>query len=139
MTHDRWLFVASVALSSVLAYSEAPPSQAIPEHAAIMGGRDSYLRYCATCHGEYGEADGPSAKNMKVKPRKLDGSQKFKMGKTKEAIFQAISIGFLNSGMAPYDYLPKEEREQMAAFVERMANPPKKPGTKATAKPKTKK
>lgn len=34
-------------------------------------GKDTYVQYCASCHGNTGKGDGPAAAAMKPKPRDL--------------------------------------------------------------------
>lgn len=42
----------------------APMAQSV---AAENGGRETYLKYCASCHGRQGEGDGPVSRYLKVK------------------------------------------------------------------------
>lgn len=111
----------------------SPGANAIQEHAQLASGRELYLRYCATCHGNSGNSDGLSAKNMKAKPTRLNGKGKLKMGTTQESIFQAITVGIPNSAMTSFDHLPVEERKAMASFVASMIEAGR-PKTKAKTK-----
>jgi mono/diheme cytochrome c family protein len=42
----------------------APTTHAL---AAENGGKELYLKYCASCHGTQGKADGPVSRDLKVK------------------------------------------------------------------------
>ena len=39
------------------------------EAAVDLSGRDTYLRYCASCHGSEGRGDGPLAASLTRLPR----------------------------------------------------------------------
>jgi mono/diheme cytochrome c family protein len=41
------------------------------ETEADLAGRDTYLRYCASCHGPEGRGDGPVAASLKTQPADL--------------------------------------------------------------------
>jgi mono/diheme cytochrome c family protein len=41
------------------------------EAAVDTSGRDTYLRYCASCHGPSGRGDGPLAASLKMPPSDL--------------------------------------------------------------------
>ena len=37
----------------------------------VAGGKQVYVQYCATCHGEAGKGDGPGGANLPIKPQNL--------------------------------------------------------------------
>jgi mono/diheme cytochrome c family protein len=50
--------------------AEAPPPPS-PDPVLAELGEDVYLRYCAACHGEGGQGDGPAAGELRTPPADL--------------------------------------------------------------------
>ena len=62
--------LALLALSWLTAAGEAAP-QAPPILIESLAGRDSFDRYCASCHGTGGRGDGPVASALRTRPPDL--------------------------------------------------------------------
>jgi mono/diheme cytochrome c family protein len=84
----------------------APPSSA----EAVVRGRKVYDKAeCYECHGRQARGDGPSAKDLKVKPSDLT-RRPFKGGSDPESIFRAILTGYDGTPMPSY-HLVLEDAE----------------------------
>jgi mono/diheme cytochrome c family protein len=60
------------ALSGVLAFAQTRQPDQAPSFALVsLTGRDSFDRYCATCHGASGKGDGPVGASLKARPADL--------------------------------------------------------------------
>lgn len=70
-----WRIAVGLALgvgTAVLAPTHASAQAQAPEAATVADvGRDYYLRYCSTCHGESGKGDGPTAQILTKQPADL--------------------------------------------------------------------
>jgi mono/diheme cytochrome c family protein len=65
---NNWLVLTSMTLAmAVLSPSLAFAQQKL----GAPPGKGSYLRYCASCHGDDGKGDGPYAPLLKLKPADL--------------------------------------------------------------------
>jgi len=49
----------------------ARPARASADSGDVKAGREVYVRYCATCHGDAGRGDGASAASFATKPADL--------------------------------------------------------------------
>jgi len=58
-----------------------------------MGGRDLYLRYCTSCHGENGKGQGPVASSLRIAPADLTQIAKRAGGHFDEATVLAAIDG----------------------------------------------
>jgi mono/diheme cytochrome c family protein len=65
---NRWKFAGVMVVT--LLWAMAGMSRAQQEE-VVAGGKQEYLKYCATCHGMEGKGDGPSAGMLKTKPADL--------------------------------------------------------------------
>jgi len=93
----------------------------ITGHAA--DGKGNYRRYCAGCHGDFGDANGENAIWLDPKPRDFTLAS-FKCRSTPtgtlpidEDIFNAIGRGFVNSNMPIWNPLGKQERADLVAYI----------------------
>jgi mono/diheme cytochrome c family protein len=78
------LILLSVAL--VTAISIARPQQKreqkpVAKQASVASGKETFLRYCASCHGENGTGNGPAADALKPPPSDLTTLSKRHEGK----------------------------------------------------------
>lgn len=96
-----------------------PPSTSIPR------GRQVYEKAeCHECHGREGRGDGPSAKDLKVKPADLT-RRPFKSGSTARDIFRSLITGLDGTPMPSYHLiLDDAELWDLAYYVESIGNPP---------------
>lgn len=58
MTHTHFIWIAA----AILLF--APLTQSFADE---DGGKEMYLKYCASCHGNQGRGDGPVGRDLKVK------------------------------------------------------------------------
>lgn len=70
----------------------APPARPLASYGRTLPPSSLYSRWCASCHGHNGGADGPDARNLPVPPAvHLDAA---KMGaRSDDALFDAIAGG----------------------------------------------
>ncbi len=91
-------------------------------------GEKIYQKECVVCHGDKGEGDGRAAYLLFPKPRNFT-SQLFKIRSTPtgnpptaEDLFQTISRGMAGSAMPGFEYLPAQDRKDLASYVLKVAN-----------------
>jgi mono/diheme cytochrome c family protein len=85
--------------------------------------RGNYRRYCAGCHGDWGDGEGENAQWLEPKPRNFTLGQ-FKCRSTPsgalptdEDLYDTIGRGFVNSNMAQWLPLTDQSRVDMVAYV----------------------
>ena len=61
----------TVAVLALACATSEPSAPAPRPQARIESGQEAFLHYCATCHGESGAGDGPSADALKDRPADL--------------------------------------------------------------------
>lgn len=107
----RWNVAATVQTSDTaprtlaFALPVAAPGEAsgpinpfVADEATLAAARPLYAANCATCHGETGQGDGPTA--MLLRPEPSDFTQHMQVGKhTDGQVFLWIRDGFPNSAM----------------------------------------
>lgn len=99
-------------------------------------GKEKYTLYCAGCHGDNGDGEGPAAPYLDPKPRD------FRLGKLKfasvasgerphdEDYDRIIRIGLKGSAMPAFPYIPTDERHAIVAYLRTFyTGKPKAPGT----------
>ncbi|MBI3615399.1 MAG: c-type cytochrome [Candidatus Omnitrophica bacterium] len=95
--------------------------------ADLAAGKDAYEANCARCHGPTGAGDGPDAKRMFPKPRKLaEGIFKFRTTAsgtppTDEDLFRTLSTGLPGSRMPDFQRLSEETRRNLIAYVKSLS------------------
>lgn len=80
-----------------------------------------FKMYCANCHGEKGDGQGPLGKTLNPPPRDFTKGE-FKFGGTDEDLFQVISNGAASKGgspmMAPWGAaIPEADRRALVKYV----------------------
>ena len=106
----RWPSLVSVPRAAGGAAVPAEPAQA----PAALAGRKLFLRHCAQCHGEdgHGSRRGPDLDSARVRQD------------TPAELFELLTGGRLRRGMPAWTRLPPEQRRQLAAYLEMLAQPP---------------
>ena len=95
----------------------------------LAAGKDAFEANCARCHGPTGAGDGPDAKRMFPKPRKLsEGIFKFRSTAsgtppTDEDLFHTISTGLPGSRMPDFQRLSEETRMNLVSYVKSLSPP----------------
>jgi cytochrome c oxidase cbb3-type subunit 2 len=105
----------------VIAIPPAPP--ATPE--AIARGARAYVKgECAECHGKEARGDGPSAKDLSVRPSDLT-RRPFKSGPAARDLVRALLTGLDGTPMPSYyQVLDDDELWDLAYWLEARAAPP---------------
>jgi mono/diheme cytochrome c family protein len=139
-----WLFVVPVmvAAASIIIFAgrnyffpgtESKPStdkqvnesaqlQTTLQESPISKGKLLYTNYCAQCHGDKGEGNGPAARFLYPKPRNFTENQ-FRIVSTDNHIpsdrdlMQVITNGMPGSAMFPFAHLPEDERQSLVTYV----------------------
>lgn len=101
------------------------PLEPVPSDGAIARGRKAYEKAeCQECHGRDGRGDGPSAKDLKVKPADLT-KRPFKGGSTPRDILRSTITGFDGTPMPSYDLLLDDaELWDLARYVASLGTAP---------------
>ena len=105
----------------VLAIPAAPP--VTPE--AVARGARAYVKgECAECHGKEARGDGPSAKDLSVRPSDLT-RRPFKNGPTAGDIVRTLLTGLDGTPMPSYhQVLEDDELWDLAYWLDSRAGPP---------------
>jgi mono/diheme cytochrome c family protein len=105
----------------VLAIPAAPP--VTPE--AVARGARAYVKgECAECHGKEARGDGPSAKDLSVRPSDLT-RRPFKSGPTAGDIVRTLLTGLDGTPMPSYyQVLEDDELWDLAYWLDSRAGPP---------------
>jgi mono/diheme cytochrome c family protein len=100
----------------------------------LARGRASYAMYCAGCHGDSGDGEGPAARFLDPKPRD------FRKGKVKFASVAAgdmptdadlahtIVHGLSGTSMPAWNLIPKNEVDDIVAYIKTFTPERKPPG-----------
>jgi mono/diheme cytochrome c family protein len=88
----------------------------------VNKGRELFKVNCTTCHGENGQGDGPSASMLNPKPRNFHSLNRWKNGSKVTQIYKTLEEGIPGGGMAPYNYIPPEDRFALIHFIRTFAN-----------------
>jgi cytochrome c oxidase cbb3-type subunit 2 len=103
-----------------LAITAPPPLT--PE--ALVRGRAAYVKgECAECHGREARGDGPSAKDLKIKPTDLS-QRPLKSGPAARDILRTVLTGLDGTPMPSYhQVLEDDELWDLAYYVEALGGP----------------
>jgi mono/diheme cytochrome c family protein len=87
----------------------------------VAKGKQVFTVYCATCHGENGDGQGPVGKTLDPPPRDFTKGD-FKYGGSDQDIFDVISNGAASKGgsplMAPWGaVIPEADRWAVVKYV----------------------
>jgi mono/diheme cytochrome c family protein len=95
------------------------------ETTQAVDGQQLYANYCASCHGDKGDGNGPAARYLYPKPRNF-GEGKFRLASTENSIptdddlMGVIARGMPGSAMFPFGHLRDEERRALVAQVRKL-------------------
>lgn len=131
MSNTMYLRLAGVAIALALGGCESTdwgPDQLGRGHTSaaideLKLGRQVYSNYCAGCHGENGDGNGPAAKFLNPKPRDFHaGRLKFAAVASGEAprdedYFRVISHGLSGTAMPAFKLLPERERAAVITYI----------------------
>jgi cytochrome c oxidase cbb3-type subunit 2 len=128
--------VLAVAVSIPAAAQDIPnvapkggiPVKAMESHIGNITGhsanaKSDYRRYCAGCHGDYGDANGENAVWLDPKPRDFTIAT-FKCRSTPtgtlptdEDIYDTVARGLTNSNMPIWNTFTKQQRADLVAYI----------------------
>ena len=102
-----------------------------PEAGRRHPGQAVYERNCALCHGPTGQADGPAAAALPIKPPPLTDGRLLN-GLSDDFLVQVVRDGAGSVGLAPQmpafgRQLTDKEIRDVVAYVRTMAQPPYRP------------
>lgn len=89
--------------------------------AMVDKGANLYKANCASCHGDNGMGDGPSAAAMAVKPRNFHSAEGWKNGRKVSNLYKTLQEGIVQNGMQAFNYLPADDRFAIIHFVRTFA------------------
>ncbi len=101
----------------------------------LSRGRASYTMYCSGCHGPQGDGEGPAAKFLNPKPRDFrKGKMKFASVSAGEMpqdadLARTIAKGLHGTSMPAWNLLPKDEVDDIIAYVKTFTPNRKAPGS----------
>ena len=90
--------------------------------ALVDKGANLFKANCASCHGDNGMGDGPSAAAMTIKPRNFHSAEGWKNGRKVSNLYKTLQEGIVQNGMQSFNYLPAEDRFAIIHFVRTFAN-----------------
>jgi mono/diheme cytochrome c family protein len=114
------LVVGGILIFSGRKQRDQPPPP--PEGDRLAAGKQLYGSYCAQCHGDKGDGNGPAAKFLYPKPRDF-GEAKFRLVTTTNRVpsdddlMRVISRGMPGSAMFPFDHLSESDRQALVTYV----------------------
>jgi mono/diheme cytochrome c family protein len=101
----------------------APPLAAAQANDAHAGDRATYAKYCAQCHGDKGDGNGPAAAHLLPKPRDFT-TGKYKLRTTPSDalpvdgdIRRAIREGMPYTSMPPWPQLSDADVDGLVAYL----------------------
>jgi len=119
------LVVAACLLAPLPAWAHAGHGQPPPD---LERGKHIYARACATCHGERGRGDGPTAPVLRSPPRDLTtGIYRFRTTPSgtlpsDEDLLRTVTYGLPGTDMPAWGtVLSAEDRRSVVAFVKTLA------------------
>jgi mono/diheme cytochrome c family protein len=99
-----------------------PGEQPSQEETPLASGKELYANYCAQCHGEKGEGDGPAAAFLYPKPRNFIKNE-FRIVSTTNRLpsdadlMSVVTYGMPGSAMFPFGHLSESERGNLVSYV----------------------
>ncbi len=114
-------------------FATSPPLKPLPISPPSAGGLDALARgraiyrkgQCAECHGVEGRGDGPSAKDLAIKPSDLT-ARPLKSGPTPRDILRTVLTGLDGTPMPSYHQILEDgELWDLAYYVESLGGAPR--------------
>jgi mono/diheme cytochrome c family protein len=90
---------------------------ATPTPELVDKGKELFRTNCASCHGDDGQGDGPTAVTLSPKPRNFHVLGVWKNGSKVSQIFKTLQEGIPGSAMATFGYMPPLERFALIHYV----------------------
>jgi DMSO reductase family type II enzyme heme b subunit len=95
------------------------------EHTAVVSGKDLFGNYCAQCHGEKGDGNGPAARFLYPRPRNF-GEAKFRIVTTAnnmpsdQDLLHVVNRGMPGSAMFSFAHLSEDAKTALVAYVRQL-------------------
>jgi mono/diheme cytochrome c family protein len=109
----------------VSAPSKTPPERSATPESLIATGKELYANYCAACHGETGDGNGPAARFVYPKPRNFREA-KFRLVTTTNRVpsdddlLRVLEHGMPGSAMFSFAHLAEPDRRALVAYVRQL-------------------
>ncbi len=87
----------------------------------VSKGKELYRTICASCHGDNGEGDGPTAVTLNPKPRNFHQLTGWKNGSKISQIYKTLQEGIPGTAMAAFDYVTPLDRFALIHYVRSLA------------------
>jgi mono/diheme cytochrome c family protein len=125
---DRWALVYYIkvnftqtdprpALVDTQEYPDIYLTQPMPESASFERGKQTFLQYCASCHGLSGQGDGWDGQYLDVKPANF--SDPNLRGMSDGDYLARVTYGIQNSAMPTWgEWLPEDQRWDAILFIQ---------------------
>ncbi len=102
--------------------SRVPAAPPAVEDAELAAGKNVYGNYCAACHGESGEGNGPAARFLYPKPRNFtEGNFRLVTSTGRMPsdadLLRVVERGMPGSAMFPFAHLGEPERRAAVRYV----------------------
>jgi len=94
----------------------------VPSPDLLKNGQDLYRANCASCHGDNGQGDGPTAPTLNPKPRNFHSLDGWTNGSKVSQIYKTLQEGIPGRAMASYSYMPPLDRFALIHFVRTFAS-----------------
>jgi mono/diheme cytochrome c family protein len=88
-----------------------------PTPELINKGKELFRTACASCHGDNGDGDGPTAVTLNPKPRNFHLLAGWKNGSKISQMYKTLQDGIPGSAMASFNYLPPLDRFALIHYV----------------------
>lgn len=87
----------------------------------VKKGKELFGTACASCHGDNGEGDGPTAITLNPKPRNFHQLAGWKNGSKVSQMYKTLQDGIPGSAMASFSYLAPLDRFALIHYVRSLA------------------
>jgi mono/diheme cytochrome c family protein len=101
------------------------PSPGISEETQLARGKEVFTTYCAACHGDKGDGNGPAARFLNPKPRDFRTGS-FRIVSTvnrrpsDDDLLLVITNGMPGSAMFPFAHLSEADRKALVGHVRQL-------------------
>lgn len=89
-------------------------------HGNALAGKALYAQYCAGCHGQDGNGDGPAARWFLATraPVKLAQGEAYRLGDdARKAVYHTLTNGVPGTGMGSFHHLSDQQRADLTEYA----------------------
>lgn len=116
-THKIAAAAGELRRSVIAVYNLSVTPKIIPD---LKRGAGLYAGQCAACHGAQGKGDGPLAKGLEPLPSNFHDRERMAQ-RSVYGLYNTITLGVADTGMASFSQLSEEDRWALAFFVAHFA------------------